>query len=250
MTLFNPTTCFLTIERRNKMRKRIEYLILPALVAFLAIPLVAHLRRSGATTAADFDAEVRQIEAFATDLGKYQDQIILLNKKRPGTTDEAIALARERDSLKGRLAGVEQAFRAIAAKLKTDGRWEGLDAAILRGMTDSKAKRLIAQGGGATKILEDTENLLNSVDEISSLITPAPSASARESSLKIIAASYDLPPIFFRDSLGCKLARGELVLTNAKPGSRVAMRAWCLCVEMPALPDETLAECMAINTTP
>ena len=235
------------------MRKRLNYLMLTAAIAMLAMALVPDLGRSRSITNADFNAEVREIEAFVTDLGKYDDQVILLKKKAQLTADETKTLAQERDCLKARLFGIENAFREIADKLKGDGRWDGLDAEILRAVTDSKVRRVIEQGGGARKILEDAQNLLSSADEISSwpLVGTSPECSTPGACVpKIIAVSYDLSTVLFKDSMACKIARGALIATNAKPGSPTSIKAWCLCVEMPTSRNETLAQCMQINSSP
>ena len=229
------------------MRKILNYLTLATAIAMLLMALGPNLSRSTAT-ATDFDAEVRQIEAFMTDFGKFHDQMILLNRKASITPDETKALARERESLKVRLPDVENAFKSIADKLKADGRWDSLDAEVLRTIADAKTKRVIEQGGGARKILEDAQSLVSSADEISDLVRTPPECSTPKACVpNIIAASYDPSAVVFKDSLGCKIARAILCFGPAK--ARAQARAYCLCIDMPATPGETLSQCMQ-NTIP
>src|SRR2546429_380253 len=114
------------------MKRGSNQLKLMVALAVLAIALIPNLSRSTAKGSADFDSEIRNVEAFATDFAKFQERSVLLNKKATRTTEETNSLAKDRDSLRGRLSGVEGSFRAIENKYKADGRWPNLDAELLR----------------------------------------------------------------------------------------------------------------------
>ena len=227
------------------MKRRSNQLKLMVALAVLAIALIPSVSRSRATGSAEFDSEIQKVEAFAKDVGKFQDRSVLLSKKPSRTTEETNSLIKDRDSLRGRLAGVEGAFRTIEAKYKADGRWVNLDAEVLKLITDAKARQVIERGGGARKIIEDAQNLTGSASEIAGVGHDVFGESS-ESGMRIISAAYHPSPFFFKHAIGCKIAGAIVAAKGANASHNQNTRAYCLCVEMQSL-DETLSQCEAAN---
>ena len=228
------------------MKRGSNQLKLMVALAVLAIALIPTLSRSRATGSAEFDSEIQKIEAFATDFGKFQDRSVLLSKKASRTTEETNSLKKDRDSLAGRLYGVESAFHTIENKYKADGRWVNLDAEVLKLITDRKGREVIEKGGGARKIIEDAQNLTGSANEIAGVGNDVFGESSGPG-MRIVPAAYHPSPFFFKHALGCKISGAIVAVQGANASHKANTRAYCLCVEMQSL-DETLSQCEAANT--
>src|SRR6266571_2103218 len=222
------------------MKRSSNQLKLMVALAVLAIALIPNLSRSRATGSPEFESEIRNVEAFATDFAKFQDRSVLLSKKASRTTEETNSLIKDRDALRRRLSSVEGSFRTIENKYKADGRWANLDAEVLRLITDAKARQVIERGGGARKIIEDAQNLTGFANEIAGVGNDFRGESS-ESGMRIIPAAYHPSPFFFSHALGCKIA-GALAFHGTGSTHKQITRAYCLCVEMQSL-DETLSQC-------
>ena len=116
---------------------------------------------------AEISSESRLLDAFVTDLGRFDKKTADLARKVSFTSSELEGQQRVADDLKRRLSAVQNALRQIIIKLKASGEWGKLDEAVLTQVSDSAFQEISRREGFKRTLEEAASGLTNSANDIS-----------------------------------------------------------------------------------
>lgn len=133
---------------------------------------VANARTLNTGVAADLTAEKQTLTSFSSSLKGLEKRVIDLQLRSSITSSELNSTKTSATTLKTQVSQVQQAVASIIRKLKASGEWQNYDATV-NGLVDPKAQKLLAEIGGAKRLLEDfAVQAVNLPTEIDSLVQP------------------------------------------------------------------------------
>ncbi len=178
--------------------------------------LVAANPPSG-SAGADIRSEIRVLDAYVTELGRFDRQCADLGKREFVTQIDIDAQQRIADDLRRRVSGIQNSLQTIVRKLKDSGEYDNLDQLILAKVTDGTSNTFFRRES-FKKILESAVLQLSSdANQVSSPLEALRGkvrAQAHDSifdtnnsplALRAVRASYAASPAMFDLNLRCRV---------------------------------------------
>jgi len=190
-----------------------------AATALLQSAILTTSARAIAGPVADVDlkAESSTLDAFLTDLVKFDKKGVELAKKSALTQSELAAYEQSSSDLKRRLSSVQNAFQQTITKLKAARLYDNIDQTVLAGISSSRFQTIARRDGFKKTLEEVASGVAGAANEISvpdSLRAKVraqvhePSFEPGNTSLaaRAVRAGYSVGPSMFTANFKCKVA--------------------------------------------
>ena len=210
---------------------------------------------------AEISSESRLLDAFVTDLGRFDKKTADLARKVSFTSSELEGQQRVADDLKRRLSAVQNALRQIIIKLKASGQWDRLDEAVLAEVSDPVFRELSRRESFKRTLEDAASGLTNSANDISKpldalrskvkaqLQEPVSEPASARLAARPLPVSYSSAGPVFNVSFKCRVAFLRVGFSRAINSSgqastfaTTAVRCYC----GTGNPDTTQAACDAL----
>jgi hypothetical protein len=193
-----------------------------AVLAAIALLLSANLTTSaraiaGPVADVDLKAESSTLDAFLTDLVKFDKKGVELARKSTLTQSEFVTYEQSASDLRRRVSSVQDAFRQTIAKLKAAGLYDNIDQTVLAGNGSSKFQAIARRDGFKKTLEEVASGVAGAANEISvsdslrgkvRAQVHEPSFEPGNTSLaaRAIRVGYSVGPPMFTANFKCKVA--------------------------------------------
>jgi hypothetical protein len=173
----------------------------------------------------DLGSELRILESFCDDLAAYNKQCGQLRRRQSIRQVDLDPLQPKSADLRGRVSGVQNAFREIIRKLKAANAWDDLDTKLSAHNNDPKFRTLF-QGGSFKQELEEVAAGLSS--QANEINTPLENLRRRLTAqtfssdriAAVVRVAYSSPtPVAFGPGLACRVQRARLKLIKFLGGT-------------------------------
>jgi hypothetical protein len=231
--------------KNAKPNGRKTAVLIAAILFLTGLQLATSARTvAGGVAEVDLSAESRSLDSFVNDLGKFDKKNSELSKKATLTRLEFDTHQRDAESLKGRLAGVQNALREAIRKLKAAGQWDNLDQFVLAKISDPRFQELVRRDGFKKTLEEAASQLSNDASEISKPLdllrnkiraqAPETVFEPRHSELssRAVGVAYHPASIMFTTTVRCRISYLRAGITGAfggRPSDNSINAVNCFC---------------------